>query len=106
MTAAWLGTSRVSNHTWSVMFCRGQWPHPLLFISFNCFLSLWSLQRPVADSLAVQAYKMVLPLYLLTDNFTRNALNLVILQNSDSRLSVHLQHFMFILAIPVDSLPN
>lgn len=77
-------------------------------ISFNLFLyqNLWSLQHPVAMSPADQACKRVLPLYLLPDHFTGNALILAILQKSDSRLSVHLHHFMFIHSIPVDSLPN
>lgn len=36
MTAACLGISWVSNLTWTIMFCRSQWPQPLLFhlISF------------------------------------------------------------------------
>lgn len=76
--------------------------------SFNLFLyqNLWSLQHPVAVSPADQACKRVLPLYLLPDRFTGNALIPAILQKSDSRLSVHLHHFMFIHSIPVDSLPN
>lgn len=77
-------------------------------ISFNLFLyqDLRSLQHPVAVSHAVHECKKVLPLHLLPDNFTRNALVLAILQKSESRLSVHLLHFIFLLPITVDSLPN